>query len=41
LAALHQAGAVLVLTAAVTLRHTARRAPAGRPVSLAAPAVAR
>jgi cytochrome c oxidase assembly protein subunit 15 len=41
LAALHQAGAVLVLTAAIGLRHTTRRAAASRPMSLTAPAPAR
>jgi heme a synthase len=40
LAALHQAGAVLVLTAAVALRHTARRAPAARRIPAAESAAA-
>lgn len=40
LAALHQAGAVLVLTAAVGLRHTARRAPSGERLPMPKPAPA-
>jgi cytochrome c oxidase assembly protein subunit 15 len=40
LAALHQAGAVLLLTAAVALRHTARRAPSPEHAPAAAPAAA-
>lgn len=40
LAALHQAGAVLVLTAAVALRHTARRAPSGGRLPVPKPAPA-
>jgi hypothetical protein len=40
LAALHQAGAVIVLTAAVALRYTARRAPATEPNPVAHPTAA-
>jgi cytochrome c oxidase assembly protein subunit 15 len=40
LAALHQAGAVVVLTAAVALRHTARRVPSAGHVPATEPAAA-